>query len=303
MIYLQKEILEFYKQTSCYTDLGFYKEFAENLPDEIEELCLLQRSQIIHPFELSREARKNKNSPYGDLTQVSTTRLRFESDLFPTAQSILAELLRRDEKYSIYRDVKNKLHLCCREQAILLASILKAKEIPARVRSGFVYYVASEDSAGDHWITEYYNESENRWILVDPDMFFYMTSLEDFKFEFSFLDIPRNKFIFGAEAYLKLRKKLLKEGQIHYASNPITLGFPAAIRVLFYDFHSLMNDEIIFLHVPKYIKEKNFELTEEEYKELDELAELLLEPDTNFEKIKTVWKTNLKFRILSGGLN
>ena len=34
----------------------------------------------------------------------------------------------------------------------------------------------------------------------------------------------------------------------------------AALRGLFYDFHALMNNEIIFLHVPRYIKEKDFEL-------------------------------------------
>ena len=43
---LQK-LLEFYRKTSLYTDLGFYKEFAKNLPEEIEKLCLLQRHQII----------------------------------------------------------------------------------------------------------------------------------------------------------------------------------------------------------------------------------------------------------------
>ena len=29
-------ILEFYKQTSQFTDLGYYKEFAQNLPNDIE---------------------------------------------------------------------------------------------------------------------------------------------------------------------------------------------------------------------------------------------------------------------------
>lgn len=37
----KKEILDFYKKTSLYTDLGMYKEFAKKLPNDIEELCLL----------------------------------------------------------------------------------------------------------------------------------------------------------------------------------------------------------------------------------------------------------------------
>jgi len=81
--------MDFYKQTSCYIDLGLYKEFAKNLPDDI---------------------------------------------------SMLAELLRRDSNYSVEREAKNKIYVTCRGQVLLLASTLKAKEIPTRVRSGFAEY-------------------------------------------------------------------------------------------------------------------------------------------------------------------
>ncbi len=286
---MKNEILEFYKQTSCYTDLGLYKEFAKSLPDDIKTLCLLLRDDT--------------DSFYGDMTKVPKTSLIFENDLFPTAQGIIAELLRRDKNFSLNRNIQDKVHVCCREDAILLASILKAKGKPAKVRSGFASYVSKTDAAGDHWITEYYNEEQKRWIIVDADIYFNDEILAEYEIDFNLLDIPREKFIFGAEAYLKLRKKELKEQEIYYASNPITYGIPAAIRGLFYDFHSLMNNEIIFLHQPKYAKEKNFLLSEEEYQELDELANLMLEPSINFLKLKEIWETNEKFRILSGGMN
>ena len=64
-----------------------------------------------------------------------------------------------------------------------------------------------------------------------------------------------------------------------------------------------MNDEIIFLHLPKYMQDKNLELSEEEYKELDELATLMLNPDSNFDKLLKIWNNNLKFRMMSGALN
>lgn len=44
------KILDFYKKTSPYTDLGLYKEFAMKLPNDIKELAKLQRMQIIHPI-------------------------------------------------------------------------------------------------------------------------------------------------------------------------------------------------------------------------------------------------------------
>ncbi len=46
---MDNKILDFYKQTSLYTDLGLYKDFMSNLTDNINELCVLQRKQIIHP--------------------------------------------------------------------------------------------------------------------------------------------------------------------------------------------------------------------------------------------------------------
>lgn len=302
---INRKILDFYKKTSPYTELGLYKDFAKSLPDDIKELCLLQRNQIIHPFDLNNEEMRNdKNSFYGDMTKVNKTRLSYENDLFPTAQSIFAELLRRNANYSKDRDIKDKVHVCCREQAILLASILKAKGIPARVRSGFAKYVnTTNQKAGDHWITEYYNDELKRWTLVDADMQFDENTLNEFHIDFNLLDIPYDKFIFGAEAYLGIRKNKYKTEEIYYSSDPITLGLKATLRGLFFDFHSLMNDEIIFLHLPKYIQDKNLELTEEEYIELDELAMLMLNPDSNFEKLLEIWNNKLKFRIMSGGLN
>lgn len=180
----------------------------------------------------------------------------------------------------------------------MLASILKAKGIPTRVRSGFAEYLRHDGTYYDHWIIEYYNKKENRWMLVDAD-----NQWGDTNIEFDLNDIPRDKFMFGAEAYLKLRNRDIIEKNILYASDPVTIGLPAAIRVLFFDFHSLMNDEIIFDFVPKYVLEKNFNLNEDELKELDELANLMLEPDSNFNKLYDIWNNNSKFRIMSGGLN
>lgn len=291
-----EKILEFYRKTSPYTDLGFYKEFAKNLPDDIKELCLLQRHQIIHPVNLMDETRQDKNSFYGDMTQIPETRLIFEDDIFPTAQSVLAELLRKDEKYDRKREIQNKVHTTCRSQATLLVAILKAKGIPARARSGFAEYCENEGIYWDHWITEYFDETSRKWQLADADC-----CCNDINF--NPYNMPREKFLFGAKAWLGMRKKEFKEEQICYASKLVTKGLKAAIRGLFYDFHCLMNDEIIFLHMPKYIREKNFELSEEEYQELDQLAELMLNSDENFEKLQEIWENNLKFRIMSGALN
>lgn len=70
---------------------------------------------------------------------------------------------------------------------------------------------------------------------------------------------------------------------------------------LFYDFHCLMNDEIIYVHYPKYLREEKFKLDESELIELDHLAKLMLDPNQNFDLLREIWDTVSKFRIMSGG--
>ncbi|MCI8273195.1 MAG: hypothetical protein HFJ55_03825 [Clostridia bacterium] len=86
---MDNKILEFYKQTSYFTDLGYYKDFAKKLPDDIEKLCVLQRMQIIHPVVFKDiNIRTKKECFWGDMTKVPITRLEYEDDIFPTGQSV-----------------------------------------------------------------------------------------------------------------------------------------------------------------------------------------------------------------------
>ena len=64
-----------------------------------------------------------------------------------------------------------------------------------------------------------------------------------------------------------------------------------------------MNNEILFCQSPKYLKDNNYELTDDEYIELDELAKLMLDPDKNFNKLLEIWNIQDKFRVMSGGMN
>jgi len=43
---MNSKVLEYYKKTSPYIDLGLYKNVAKKLPNSVEKLCLLQRKQM-----------------------------------------------------------------------------------------------------------------------------------------------------------------------------------------------------------------------------------------------------------------
>lgn len=293
---LNEEILSFYKKTSVYTDLGLYKYFAMNLPDKIDDLCVLIRKQTIHPSVFNNsEIFSEKTCFWGDMTQIKQNILLREDDILPTSIGIMAELLRKNPNNSTDREAKDKVFVTCRGIALLLASILKAKEIPTRVRSGFAKYPTKEKIYLDHWITEYYDKEKNRWLLVDADC-----CCND-NLNFNIYDIPKKYFWSAPEVWLKYRNNSNDIKIIGHAYYKNEEKFEMVVTALFYDFHCIMNDEIIYIHIPKYLKDKHFILSEDDMKELDELAKLMLDIEGNFEKLKEIWNTNIKFRKMCGG--
>jgi len=204
---------------------------------------------------------------------------------------MIAELHRRDPRgFIIDRSVENKIIVTCRFVSILMASILKSKGIPMRVRSGF--FPEGKRSA-DHWINQYWNKKQKRWVTIDVDC-----SLANL--DYDPYNVPYEKFDWSADAWLNVRSGKI-DGK-HFWNAGGFEGLMVVAWELFYDFHCLMNNEIIYLHGPAYISDRFDKLTSEELKEIDELARLMQNPDANFNTLQRIWESNKKFRILKGAL-
>lgn len=148
--------LDFYKQYGEFTYPGLYQSELAKLPDDIRELGKIIRQNFIHRTSLELpEGRQNPDTRFGDLSQVPWYR-QPEDDVLQTAGAMLAELYRRDGRgLVIDRGVEDKLVLTCRYVAIVTASILKSKGIPARVRAGHAPYFDMGDVGNvstDHWV-------------------------------------------------------------------------------------------------------------------------------------------------------
>ncbi len=218
-----------------------------------------------------------------------------EDDNFNTAVAMIAELFRRDPKgLTLDKKEKDKLVLTCRHTTLLVASTLKAKGIPARVRSGYAPYFPFEKGiSSDHWINEYFDKKQNRWVIIDVDGCEHKTGYDMF-------NLPQNAFDYPGISWTNCRNKKDNPNRFYNASG--ARGLKVVGWALFYDLHCLMNNEIIYVHNPKYLYTKWDKLSQEELKELDNLAGLLTNPDKNFYKLKKLWETKKKFRILKGGL-
>lgn len=86
----------------------------------------------------------------------------------------------------------------CRHFSLVHIAMLRAQGIPARARCGFgAYFEAGKYY--DHWVTEYWNEQENRWVLVDAQMDAHQRRL--FNIGIDPLDVPRDKFLVAGDAW------------------------------------------------------------------------------------------------------
>ncbi|MBD3318521.1 hypothetical protein GF342_01290 [Candidatus Woesearchaeota archaeon] len=286
---MDQKVLDHYLKFSLFTNPGCYKDFLKTLPKNVEELGNLVSHQIIHPVTLRQgNTNANRDLRYGDMEKFPWYRLRFEDEALPNVISMVAELLRLDDRgFLPDRKVENKISITCRGVAILMAAILKCHGIPCRVRSGFAPYFSQ--TSGDHWINQYWNGE--KWITFDADGFF------DATIGFDQYSMPEEKFDWAANTWLGLRSGKLKEEHFVHAGG--FKGLMPALWAVFYDFHSLMNNETFYNQLPGYIYYKFEDLTEEDFKEIDELATLLLEPDNNFDKLVEIWNTKKKFRIMN----
>jgi hypothetical protein len=292
---MDKRILDHYREYSLFTYPGLYEDYLQSLPDDVKERGELLRKNFIHRTTLQAgNVGTNADLKYGDMTKMPWWR-QAEDDNLATTAAMLAEFFRRGPQgLTSERNVENKLVLTCRYVAILMAATLKAKGIPARVRSGFASYFEGTKDAWDHWITQYWKESENRWVTIDVDGSWHRTG-------FDMYDMPEGKFDYSADAWLNVRQGK-KEGN-HFRNAG---GFDGLISIsweLFYDFHCLMNNEIIYLHHPEFIRLDTFKnLKEEKLNELDNLAQLMQNPDENFNQLLQIWETNKAYRLLKGAL-
>jgi len=290
---MQQNLFDHYRDFSQFTYPGLYQErLQRDLPTDIGQLGRLVKQQVIHRIALSMGREGAKINPvYGNICEVTWYR-QGEDDYFPTAAAMLAELYHRDPRGFVPdRAVEDKLVVTCRFVAILMASILKARGIPARVRAGYAPYICS-DRIEDHWITQYWHAPEERWITIDAD-----TSLENRPFDP--FDMPPDTFGFAANTGLAVR-----EGR--QDANAYTVHSMSALEDLatqvFCDFHCLMNNEITYTQAPVFVAIDFSTIEEDKLQAIDAFARLMQQPDENFAQLQTIWETKRDFRLLRGSL-
>ncbi len=260
--------LDFYKNYSKYTNPGKYDYLFEKLSDSLQDLCELIKCQFIHPVDLE---------PYKNLIPENR---HYEDRKFPSAEKLLAGLLALDTNgLSFERKPENRLVVTCRYHSILFASILKSRGIPVRLRYGFAPYLApGTDLHISHAICEVWNEKTKRWMYVDPDR--------------KMVDFPRGEFETGNEAWIKFRNGEIEDPNKYGV--PDTWGEIMILGTIYQDFLCVLGYEPLYWEYPvsQFLSNNISTVDPQRLKVLDEIANLMNNPDKNLNELIEIYKEN-----------
>jgi hypothetical protein len=182
--------LTFFARPGAMTDPGAYACLFDNLPADIGALCRIVQGTTIHVFWAKRYGLKLSPEREGEV-QLRSLERRLE------------RMLELDPRpLTEARSIEKKLVGNCRDHTQLLVAMLRYQGVPARARCGFGAYFLPNHYE-DHWVAEYWNATQKRWILVDAQLDAFQC--EAMKIPFNPLDVPRDQFIVGGKAWQMCR--------------------------------------------------------------------------------------------------
>lgn len=311
----QNAALEFYKTRGPLTDIGRYTDQISGLPNDVAALARVTQNLIVHDMWLAR---------YG--VELSAEHVCQQST--PSMENVLrlALEIKRGPLASNDRTPSEKVIACCREFSSLLCAFLRAKGIPARARCGFAAYLAKDGYYEDHWICEFWNGEG--WQRVDPQIdTLQLNSIQSWAkaaedardgYRKMLLDLdPMNvgeaQFMLAAKAWQLCRANQTDPARYGISCDPTMFGLQTLYGMWFIrgnllrDFASLNKVELVplvsglerekgYWDSWRLMSAKDVELGEEDWKLLDRIAVLTLDPDKNLEEILDMYESNAELR-------
>jgi len=216
---LTTQPLEYYTQPGFMTDPGEHAGLFDGLPTEIPALCQVVQGLLLHVFWAER---------YG--VQLSEERQR-EVEIRRVSE-MLARIQGMDDRpLAIERSLERKLVGNCRDFSVLLCAMLRDRGVPARARCGFGAYF-TPGMYEDHWVCEYWNWDEGRWVMVDAQLD--ALQREVLGIPFDPCDVPRDQFLVAGRAW-----QLCRSGE----ADPECFGLgPDSMHGLWYVQSQLVRD-------------------------------------------------------------
>lgn len=183
--------LPYYSQPGPMTSPGRHAALLHDLPGDVAGLAGVLHGLVIHEH-------------LAELYGVTLAEEDRASVHVRRTEDLLGLIDARDSRpLSVPREPAARLPGNCRHFTVLMVAMLRAQGVPARARCGFGGYFGN-GLFEDHWVCEYWNSSEQRWILVDAQID--EKQLEIFAVDFDLNDVPRDRFLIAGDAWAKCRE-------------------------------------------------------------------------------------------------
>ncbi|WP_161973825.1 transglutaminase-like domain-containing protein [Hwanghaeella grinnelliae] len=183
----QPENLPFFRQHGLYTDPHGRRGLISGLGQDPAQLCSLVQGLLIHDHfgaEIYEAPPKNIATASRDTLPVSDR---------------LAQLVARNDGAGLPAlPTDKRLVGTCRDFALMLCAFFRENGVPARLRCGFANYLGG-DQYEDHWLVEYWMESEGRWAKADAQLD--NVHRAHLNVDFDIADVPEYRFIVGRRAW------------------------------------------------------------------------------------------------------
>lgn len=277
----EQNILDFYKSPAEMTIAGEFVGQIGELPGDVESLARIVRGLTILEF---------MSAAYG--VRIPDER-RIESHI-RRAEEMLRKIFAQNDKPLIeMRAPDERLVGVCRHFAVLLVAFCRAKNIPARARVGYADYL-NPGYFENHWVCEYWNENESRWILVDAQLDdVWRKSL---KFDFKPTDVPPNHFIAAGEAWTRCRTGRADASKFGiFKGNLRGLWFVAGDVIR--DLAALNKQEMLAWDVWGAMPKPDETLDEEWLAFFDSLAFLTADADDSFDEMRRIYDSDKRLHV------
>ena len=178
--------LDSWRRPEAMTDAGARAYQFGGLPGEVGGLARVLQGLLIH-----------EHMP--DFYGVTLSSRQREEPHVRGASEILERIAAHDPRpLAEPRPPGERFAGCCRHYTLMHVAMLRNRGIAARARCGFGAYFV-KNMFVDHWVTEYFDDTQRRWILVDSQID--AQQRERFGIDFDTLDVPREQFLVAGDAW------------------------------------------------------------------------------------------------------
>jgi transglutaminase superfamily protein len=273
---------EYYAHHGAMTAAGPHRAELQKLPREIGALCKVIQGVLIH----------RDMAPFLYQTTVSEEK-RDEAHTRPVG-AMLARIQSLDAKpLTSRREITHRIAAACRHFSTLLTAILREQGVPARARCGFGAYF-TPGKFEDHWVCEYWNATQARWILLDAQLD--AIQREALRIDFDPLDVPRDRFVVAGDAWQMCRSGRAEPDRFGLSYIHLQGLWFVAGNVL-RDFASLNRVEMLPWNVWGLMTMDDAELTDQNKELLDRIAALSLAGDDAFTEIRAIYESEDRLRV------